>query len=121
MTHPITRGPRDRFAVATPEVRRAAVSMAQAARAVARIHPHDDLDAVTQALPGSRSAEAAAALAAVWEESFANWTKATSAHARALRDGADDYDTAEDQVVVALDDRVPQWPVPRHHQQIGAW
>ena len=47
------------------------------------------------AMPGARSAEAAAQLAREWDDMLCTWTRGATDHARALRRAAGDYALVE--------------------------
>lgn len=102
MTHPTPSAPAPRLAVATPEVRRAGVAMAEAATELRRVRPHHALDGLLTGMPGSASARAALGLASLWEDSFGDWRRACAGHAHALRTAAGDYDEVDGQVAAAL-------------------
>jgi hypothetical protein len=95
------------FRVATEEVRAAGRSMRRAATQLARITPHDDLEPMSTAMPGSLSAASATTLTGVWRRRFSQITEATELHGDALVTDADDYDASDCAVDDALSGIVP--------------
>lgn len=78
------------------QVRTAATEADQAAEIVAACHLADDLTALSAAIPGSRSAEVATALAEAWRQAARRWENAAADYSQALTDSARDYGMADD-------------------------
>ncbi|MGC0272068.1 hypothetical protein ACO0LV_03605 [Pseudactinotalea sp. Z1739] len=77
------------------EVRSTAGEVDDVAQLVTTTRVHDDLCAIPPALPGSRSADAAVALATTWEDATSRWVEAATTHNQALTDAAGDYDDVD--------------------------
>lgn len=80
--------------VEVTDVRAAAAGADEAAQLLASAH-HDELSALSDALPGSLSATAAAELAAQWHQVTERWQQAAGAYSESLQDSADTYQGAD--------------------------
>ena len=74
-----------RYEVGPEGLRERSERVARASAAAARLQLGDDVARLQRAMPGARSAEAAAQLAREWDDMLCTWTQGATDHARALR------------------------------------
>jgi hypothetical protein len=84
-----------RYEVGPEGLRERSERVARASAAAARLQLGDDVARLQRAMPGARSAEAAAQLAREWDDMLCTWTQGATDHARALRRAAGDYALAD--------------------------
>jgi hypothetical protein len=83
------------------QIRTAAGKIDEAATGAGAHQPGDDIGAVSGALAGSGSAEAATSLETGWNTRFRIWRTEAEAHAKALRSAADNWSTQDEQAAAA--------------------
>ena len=84
-----------RYDVGPEGLRERSERVARASATAARLQLGDDVARLHLAMPGARSAEAAAQLAREWDDMLYTWTEGATDHARALRRAAGDYALAD--------------------------
>lgn len=84
-----------RYEVGPEGLRERSERVARASATAARLQLGDDVARLQRAMPGARSAEAAAQLAREWDDLLCTWTQDATGHARALRRAAGSYALAD--------------------------
>lgn len=92
------------------DMRDAGATMQAAARGAGRASPHQDLDPVPGALPGSRSGPAATTLSRTWLQRFADWKRAAEGFGDDLVAEADAHEQADRRAAARLQSVAAQVP-----------
>lgn len=82
--------------VVTAELLTGAAGLQHVAQGVAATHAEDELERLTTALEGTRSAQSARHLAGEWGNWIRSWEQATSNHQDALVSSAEDYSDVDE-------------------------
>lgn len=90
------------------ELRAAGTRMQEAGRGAGKASPHQDLDPVQGAMPGSQSGPAAKTLVSTWTDRFGDWKKDAESFGDLMVDEADGHQQAD------------EWAAVRHEQQAAA-
>lgn len=83
------------FEVVQADIRAAARKLGETAEGVENADPSKEVTPIGTAMPGSRSAAAAARLTSTWQTRFSTWGSDATTQQDKLVDSAADYDAAD--------------------------